>query len=85
MHALGKQHWQAVRWILRYIYGMVDMGLQFTKDNSRGLHLVGYVDSDYAGDLDKRSTTGYLFILAGAPVCWRSILQATVSLSTTET
>ena len=44
------------------------------------------MDSDYTGDLDKRrSTTGYLFILAGAPVCWRSILQSTVALSTTET
>ena len=46
------------------------MGLQFTKDDSQGLHLIGYVDSDFAGDLDKRrSTTDYLFILVGAPVC----------------
>ena len=47
--------------------------------------VVGYVDSDYAGDLDKRrSTTGYLFTMAGGPVCWRSTLQSTVALSTTE-
>jgi hypothetical protein len=47
--------------------------------------LVGYVDSDYAGDLDKRrSTTGYVFTLAGGPVSWRSTLQTTVALSTTE-
>ncbi|KAL5705396.1 hypothetical protein ACHQM5_023705 [Ranunculus cassubicifolius] len=46
---------------------------------------VGYVDSDYAGDLDKRrSTTGYVFTLAGGAICWRSILQSTVALSTTE-
>ena len=43
------------------------------------------MDSDYAGDLDKRrSTTGYLFIMAGGPVCWRSTLQSTIALSTTE-
>ena len=46
---------------------------------------VGYVDSDYTEDLDKRrSTTGYLFTFAGALVCWRYILQTTVALSTTE-
>ncbi|GMP35489.1 hypothetical protein CsSME_00007899 [Camellia sinensis var. sinensis] len=49
------------------------------------LNLEGYVDSDYAGDLDKRrSTTGYLFTLAKGPVSWRSTLQSTVALSTTE-
>ena len=43
------------------------------------------MDSDYAGDLDKRrSTSGYVFTLAGAPVCWRCTLQSTVALSTTE-
>jgi hypothetical protein len=86
MHAPGKGHWQAAKWILRYILGTVDVGLKFERVNS-GLDqiLVGYVDSDYAGDLDKRrSTTGYVFTLAGGPVSWRSTLQTTVALSTTE-
>ena len=43
------------------------------------------MDSDYAGDLDKRrSTTGYVFTFSQAPVSWRSTLQSTVALSTTE-
>ena len=43
------------------------------------------MDSDYEGDLDRcRSTTGYVFRIHGAPVSWRSMLQATVALSTTE-
>ena len=47
--------------------------------------VVGYVDFDYAGDLDKRrSTTSYLFTMADGPVCWHSTLQSTVALSTTE-
>ena len=50
IHAPGKQHWQAIRLILRYIYGTMDMGMQFTMDDNRGLHLVGYVDSDYVRD-----------------------------------
>ncbi|KAE8673805.1 hypothetical protein F3Y22_tig00111772pilonHSYRG00229 [Hibiscus syriacus] len=45
----------------------------------------GYVDSDYAGDLDnRRSTTGYVFTLGGGPICWKSTVQSIVTLSTTE-
>ncbi|KAE8729042.1 hypothetical protein F3Y22_tig00004004pilonHSYRG00037 [Hibiscus syriacus] len=47
--------------------------------------VVGYVDSDYAGDLDnRRSTTGYVFTLGGGPICWKSTVQSVVALSTTE-
>ncbi|KAM2077718.1 hypothetical protein ACFX1R_025466 [Malus domestica] len=85
MHNPGKGHWQAVKWILRYILGTVDVGLLFQQDKVTGQCVVGYVDSDYAGDLDKRrSTTGFVFIIAGGPVSWRSILQSTFALSTTE-
>ncbi|KAH9782721.1 Integrase catalytic domain-containing protein [Citrus sinensis] len=50
-----------------------------------GQQCVGYCDSDFAGDLNKRrSTTGYVFTLGGGPVSWRSILQSTIALSTTE-
>jgi hypothetical protein len=49
------------------------------------LSVVGYVDADYAGDLDdRRSTTGYVFTLAGGPICWKSMIQSTVAMSTTE-
>ena len=44
------------------------------------------MDSDFAGDLDKcRSTTAYVFTLASGPVSWKSNLQSTIALSTTET
>ncbi|KAL0419201.1 UNVERIFIED_CONTAM: Retrovirus-related Pol polyprotein from transposon TNT 1-94 [Sesamum radiatum] len=47
--------------------------------------VVGYVDSDYAGDLDdRRSTTRYVFTLGGGPICWKSTVQFIVALSTTE-
>lgn len=85
MHNPGKGHWQAVKWILRYIHGTIDIGLKFERDKTIGKSLVGYVDSDYAGDLDKRrSTTGYVFTMTGGPISWRSTLQSTVALSTTE-
>ena len=86
MHNPDKEHW-AVKWILRYILGTIEVGLKFQKQEMFNLDnlVVGYVDSDYAGDLDKRrSTTGHLFTMAGGPVCWRSTLQSTVALSTTK-
>ena len=44
-----------------------------------------YVDVDYAGDLEKRrSTTCYVFTLAGATISWMQKLQETIALSTTE-
>ena len=47
--------------------------------------MVGYVDSNYAGNIDdRRSTTGYVFTFSGGPVCWRSTLQSLVAVSTTE-
>lgn len=78
----GKTHWEAVKWVLRYLKGTADMCLCFCGNTCQ---VSGFVDSDYAGDLDRRrSTTGYVFNIHGAPVSWRSMLQATVALSTTE-
>ncbi|KAH9659027.1 hypothetical protein KPL70_023708 [Citrus sinensis] len=82
MHNPSKGHWQAVKWILRYIQKTVDIGLLFERDDTLGQGVIGYVDSDYAGDLDKRrSTTGYVFTFAGGPISWKSTLQSTVALT----
>jgi hypothetical protein len=78
----GKQHWEAVKWILRYLKGTSDMSLCFT---GADLKLQGYVDADLAGDVDSRkSTTGFVYTLGGTAVCWTSRLQKIVALSTTE-
>ncbi|WVZ87241.1 hypothetical protein U9M48_033912 [Paspalum notatum var. saurae] len=78
----GKEHWRAVQRIFGYLRGTSSACLQFGKSRDG---LVGYVDSDHAGDLDKRrSLTGYVFIVGGCAVSWKGCLQATVALSTTE-
>ncbi|XP_071728192.1 secreted RxLR effector protein 161-like [Rutidosis leptorrhynchoides] len=80
---LGKVHWQAVQWILRYLKGTTDIGLVF--DSGGNTNVTGYVDSDYAGDLDRRrSQTGYVFTLGRCAISWKATLQSTVALSTTE-
>ncbi|KAH9688523.1 Integrase catalytic domain-containing protein [Citrus sinensis] len=85
MHNPSKRQWQAVKWILRYIQKTMDVSLLFERDDTLGQGVIGYVDSDYVGDLDKRrSTTGYVFTFAGGPISWKSTLQSTVALSTTE-
>ena len=86
MHNPGREHWEAAKWVLRYLHGTRTTGICFERNNG-GIDnfSIGYVDSDFASDLDKRrSTTGYIFTMAKGPICWRSILQPTVALSTTE-
>ncbi|KAL5580804.1 hypothetical protein UlMin_013246 [Ulmus minor] len=52
----------AVRRILRYVKSTIDYGLLYKKGED--CKLVGYCDTDYAGDHDtRRSTTRYVFKL----------------------
>lgn len=79
-----KQHWTAVKRILRYLNGTQTLGLLYSK-NSTEKECVGYSDADWAGDLDDRkSVSGYMFKMSGAAVSWRSKKQACVALSTAE-
>ncbi|RDX72696.1 hypothetical protein CR513_47771, partial [Mucuna pruriens] len=67
---------------LRYIKGTSGVALCY---GGSELLVRGYVDSDFAGDVDKRkSTTGYVFTIAGGAVSWLSKLQDVIALSTTE-
>jgi hypothetical protein len=82
MNNPGKEHWEAVKWILRYLRGTANHALCFGGSETV---LQGYVDSDMAGDKDsRRSTTGYVFTIGGTTVSWISKLQKVVALSTTE-
>jgi hypothetical protein len=82
----GKQHWEAVKWVFRYLRGTAGVGLLFKKlEGGKPRILQGYVDADYAGDLDqRRSMTGYVFTVAECAISWKAELQETVALSTTE-
>ena len=78
-----RPHWEAVKWILRYLQGSTNIKLCF---GSSEPVLVAYTDADMAGDVDNRkSISGYLITYAGGAVSWQSKLQKCVALSTTET
>lgn len=80
----GKEHWNAVKWIFRYLAGTRDFGIMFDPKLA-STTVMGYVDADYAEDLDsRRSMTGYVFMFAGGSICWKSTLQDTIALSTIE-
>ncbi|CAA0842075.1 cysteine-rich RLK (RECEPTOR-like protein kinase) 8 [Striga hermonthica] len=80
----GMPHWEALKWLLRYLNGSMHVGLKFSKC-SEGVKLVGYVDWNYANGRDNRkSTTSYVFTLCGSCVSWKSQLQHIVALSTIE-
>ena len=78
----GKAHWIAVKRIFRYLKGTMDYSLTYKGSESQ---LLGYSDADWGGNLDdRRSTTGYTFIISGGAVTWSSKKQQTVALSSTE-
>lgn len=53
MHNPGKDHQNAVKCIFRYLKGTTDMGLVFDKTLITSTNVVGFVNSDYGGDLDR--------------------------------
>ena len=78
----NSDHWKAAKRVLRYLKGTSDYGIEYEKT---GLPLFGVVDADWASDaVDRRSYSGYAFILAGSVVSWEARKQRTVALSSTE-
>ena len=80
-----KTHWTAAKLLLRYLRGTLDAALWYRGGTARDNLLWGYVDSDWAGDTQtRRSTSGYVLMLNGAAVAWKSKRQPLVTMSTAE-
>jgi hypothetical protein len=76
-------HYKAGLRVVSYLLGTKEMGLVYGGTWQQTLE--GYVDSDFAGDMDTRkSTTGFVFMLNGGPVSWGSKKQQSVATSTVE-
>ena len=76
-----QDHMRAAKGVLRYLRGTTRLGVVYGGSEP----LQGFVDADWAGDVDgRRSTTGFVFTLNGGPIAWASKRQSTVATSTAE-
>lgn len=82
MSAPPDQHMKSAKQVLKYLLSSYQLGLVFSGGDNTWK---GKCDADYAGDIDKRkSTSGFVFLMNIAAICWASKLQPTVAMSTCE-
>lgn len=75
-------HWKSVKRIFRYLKGTDELKLTYRMNGNE--EVIGYCDADWAGNEERTSTSGYVFILQDGAISWSSKKQKTVALSTTE-
>lgn len=79
----GMDHWKAAKKVLRYLKGTKDYMLMYRQTNN--LEVIDYSDPDFDGCVDSRkSTSGYIFMMADGAISWRSTKQTLVATSTME-
>ncbi|KAF4621852.1 hypothetical protein D9613_012077 [Agrocybe pediades] len=77
----GVSHWEAVKWIFRYLKGTKELWLSYGGTEKE---LTGYADADGNMAEDRHAISGYAFLLHGGAVSWSTKRQEIISLSTTE-
>nr|GEX85212.1 retrotransposon protein, putative, Ty1-copia subclass [Tanacetum cinerariifolium] len=83
--AVGYLHWIIVKNILKYLRNTKDMFLVYEGDLKRELRVSYYTDAGYLTDADDlKSQTGYVFVLNGGAVDWKSAKQSIFATSSTE-
>ena len=83
MHDPREPHLAAMKRILRYIQGTLDLGFHLLRTSTPDLTV--YTNADWANCPDtRRSTSGYGVFLGDNLISWSSKRQATVSRSSAE-
>lgn len=78
----NSEHWDALIRVLRYLRYTLDWGIHYTKYPAV---LEGYCDANWISDTNEtKSTSGYVFTLAGGAVSWKSTKQTCIARSTME-
>lgn len=75
------QAWKAAKRVLKYLSHTDDVGIKYYCTESA---LFGFSDANWGENIDRRSFGGYVFILSGGAVSWKTQKQATVAASSTE-
>nr|GFC79624.1 zinc finger, CCHC-type [Tanacetum cinerariifolium] len=64
------QHWQALARVFQYLKGTMNYGLTYSGYPSI---IEGYFDASWINNTeDHSSTSGWVFLLGGAAICWAS-------------
>lgn len=83
LHRPTEDHWQAAKWILRYLAGTTTHGIYFAAKNNLTLH--AFSDADWARDSnDCLSTNAYILYMGSYPISWTSKKEKSVARSSTE-
>ena len=81
----GTDHQRALDRAFGYLRGTSDQHLVYQRGLPNGATLQGFVDADWASDVnDRKSTSGFVFTLAGAAISWSCKKQNVIALSSTE-
>lgn len=81
-HNYSKEHWLAAKRVLRYLKATPHHGLAFSASSKQ---FYGAADADWASNVvDRRSWTGYAFLLGGASISWEARKQKSVAMSSAE-
>ena len=84
MANLGKAHWEAMKWILQCLQDTRDVSLVYDGNRDLSSTVIEYVNSDFVGDLNKRSfLTSYFCTFSRHGINWKETLQSMVTFSTT--
>nr|GFB48889.1 hypothetical protein [Tanacetum cinerariifolium] len=82
---LGDLHWTTVKNMMKYLRNTKDMFLVYRGDLKRELGFSCYTDAGYLTDADDlKSQTGYVFVLNGSVVDWKSAKQSIFATSSAE-
>ncbi|GJS85539.1 retrotransposon protein, putative, ty1-copia subclass [Tanacetum coccineum] len=82
---LGEIHWTAVKTILKYLRNTKDMVLVYGAKPEDELKVSCYADASFQMDKDDtKSQTGYVFVLNGGAVDWKSVKQSTTAMYSIE-
>ncbi|XP_060170759.1 secreted RxLR effector protein 161-like [Lycium barbarum] len=77
----GRRHWVPAQKVMRYLKKTRDYMLVYRKVDD--LEVIGYSDSDFGGCPDDlRSTSSFIFMLAGGVISWKSVKQTFTTSST---
>ncbi|TPX30042.1 DNA-directed DNA polymerase [Synchytrium microbalum] len=85
-HSPSKRHWNGLKQVLRYLKGTKELGLLYKygtdQTRQRPIDLRVFVDAGFLSDIKTaKSQTGYVILLNGTAVSWRSTKQSTVATS----